>query len=439
MSEVAAAFERVGPMSDMHREPAARTEFRRVVRLLVQARENTMAGHQPDIEHIVAIARSHRRLAQQGLDPARGAGVRALSIEHVEKRRRESGLTGLIPALRKALERIDHWQVTTVHDPDGWVLWRCGTARALRNADSLGLIEGACWGEDAVGTTAAGTAAVVRGRSLCIAREHYVASHHPFACAATPLFDAWDRRLLGVLNTTTLAEMTHPNTLSMVELAARLAEELARKADDHKLRTLREAAGPTLFRLATPAVLTDHRGRVAASHRVALKRPVLTLPTQVSDQPFEYSPLGGWWIIERFSTGLLWRPASADPAPLTRVELDVHQPKKWSLTVHGLGTSTRYNLTKKHVEILFLLACTPAGRTAAELVQDLYGGFTAKSTVRSSFSRIQREFGRDLFDSELYRFKDHLDVRVNKPDNLAELLPFSMAPVICRIRAGTIS
>lgn len=426
-------------MSEVHRELAARTDFRRAVRLLRQAREHTLAGHQPDIEHLAAIVRSHRRLAQQGLDPARGANVRALSIAQLERRRHESELAGLIPALRKAFERADHSQVTTVHDPDGWVLWRFGTARALRNADSLGLSEGACWREDAVGTTAAGTASVIRGGLLCIAREHYVASHHPFACAATPLFDAWDRRLLGVLNATTLAEMTHPNTLSMVELAARLAEELARKAADHKLRTLREAAGPTLFRLGTPAVLTDHRGRVAMSHRVALKRQVLTPPTQVPNQPFEYSPLGGWWVMERFSTGLLWRPASAEPAPLTRVELDVHQPSQWSLTVHGVGTSTRYNVTKRHVEVLFLLTCTPAGSNTAELAQDLYGGFTAKSTVRSLFSRIQKEFGRDLFDSEPYRFKDHLDVRVHKPDNPAELLPFSTAPAICRIRAGTVS
>jgi hypothetical protein len=121
------------------------------------------------------------------------------------------------------------------------------------------------------------------------------------------------------------------------------------------------------------------------------------------------------------------------------VELDVRQPMRWSLTVHRAGTSLRYELSKRHVEVLFLLAWLPAGRTAAELVQDLYGGFAATGTVRSLFSRMRNEFGHELFHSEPYRFRDHLDVTVNKPDNLAELLPFSTAPAICRIRAGPIS
>jgi transcriptional regulator of acetoin/glycerol metabolism len=59
-----------------------------------------------------------------------------------------------------------------------------------RIADSLELFEGACWREDAVGTNAAGTALIERRGLLCIANEHYVASHYPFACAATPLYVA---------------------------------------------------------------------------------------------------------------------------------------------------------------------------------------------------------------------------------------------------------
>ncbi|MDQ2880034.1 MAG: hypothetical protein M3Y48_01945 [Actinomycetota bacterium] len=431
MSDGAAAFEGVGPMPD------EQTDLRREVRRLLQARANTLPGHRADNEQVLAIARSHYRSARKGLDPDRGAGVRILSAAQLERRRRESGLAGLIPDLRMIAERGDRWQLTTVHDLDGWVLWRFGAAETLHLGDSFGLIEGACWREDAVGTTAAGTAAILGGGLLCIDREHYVASHHGFTCAATPLFDGWDRSLRGVFNATTLASMTHRNTLVMVELAARSAEERARNADDLKLRAMGEAAGRTLSRFETPAVLTDHRGRVAASHRITLKHQVLQLPTQVSNQPFVYPRLGGCWVVEPFSTGLLlWRPASADHTPPpTRVELDVHQPTRWSLTVHGDGTSTEYNLTKKHAEIFFLLAWTPAGRTSAELGQDLYGGFAARSTVRALLCRVQKEFG-PMFDSEPYRFKDHLEVKVSIPGNLGELLPFSSAPAICRIRVA---
>jgi len=366
--------------------------------------------------------------------------MRPLSLAELEKRRRESDLAELVPVLRQALQDGDELQVITVHDSDGWVLWRFGSTKALRIADSLGLFEGACWREDAVGTNAAGTALIERRGLLCIAHEHYMASHYPFACAATPLYDAWDqRRLLGILNVTTPKEKTHANTLTMVELAARLVPGQVRKAHEDKLTPLREAALSTLHRLSTPAVLTDGCGHVVESQKIALKQHTLPPPTQVHDQPFDCPVLGGRWIIEPFMSGWLWQPAGEGCMPATRVELDVRQPMGWSLTIHRAGTSMPYDLSKRHVEILFLLAWLPPGRTAAELVQDLYGGFATTETVRSHFSRMRKEFCRELFQSEPYRFRDRLDVTLRKPDNLAELLPFSMAPAIRRIRAGTTS
>lgn len=354
----------VDPMPAEYSEP---TDLH-AARLLLQVREDTLPGCRSAIEDIKAIVRSRHRLAQKVLDPAHGADMRALSDEQLTRHRRESGLTDHIPALRKDLADCDHSQVTTVHDAAGWVLWRFGSAQALRNGESLGLVEGASWREDAVGTNAAGTALIECRGLLCIAREHYLASHHPFACAATPLRDAGGQQLFGVLNATTLAKMAHPNTLLMVKMAARAVEDRIRKAHNDKLASLREAPRAT------------------------------------------------------------------------SVELDVRQPARWSLTVHRAGTSTRYDLTsKKYVEILFLLAWTRAGRRTTDLVQDLYGGFAEKETVRGYFFRMRQEFGDDLFHSNPYRFADHLDVSLNKPDDLAALLPFSTAPAIRRIHASRIS
>lgn len=427
-------------MSAERSEPATGTKLSRAAKLLLQARENTLGWRQSNLKEVSAITQSHHRLTQKSLDPTRGAGMRPLSVEKLEKRRRESNLVKLVPAMRQALKDGDDLQVITVHDPAGWVLWRFGSAKALRIADSLGLFEGACWSEDAVGTNAAGIALVERCGLLCIANEHYVASHYPFACAATPLYDAWDqRRLLGILNVTTPRKKAHANTLTMVELAAGLIPGQVRKAHEDKLTPLREAALPTLHRLGTPAVFTDGCGHVVESQKIALKHHVLPLPTQVRDQPFDCAVLGGRWAIEPFMSGWLWQPAGEGSMPATRVELDVRQHTRWSLTVHRAGTSMQHDLSKRYVEVLFLLAWLPAGRTAAELVRDLYGGSATTETVRSLFFRMRKEFGRELFHSEPYRFRDHLDVTLNKPDNLAQLLPFSTTPAIRRIRAGTIS
>jgi hypothetical protein len=408
------------------------------LKLFLRAREKALGERQSNRREVSAIVESHHRLTQKNLDPARGAGMRPLSAAELEKHRRESDLAELVPALRRALQDGDDLQVITVHDSAGWVLWRFGS---LRIADSLELFEGACWREDAVGTNAAGTALIERRGLLCIANEHYVASHYPFACAATPLYDAWDqRRLLGILNVTTLKNKAHANTLTMVELAARLVPGQVRQAHEDTLTPLREAALSTLHKLGTPAVLTDGCGHVVQSQKITIKHHVLPLPAQVSDRPFDCPMLGGRWVIEPFMSGLLWRPAGEDSLPATRVELDVRQPTRWSLTVHRAVISISYDLSKRYAEILLLLAWLPTTRrTATELVRDLYGGFATTETVRSHFSRMRKEFGHELFDSEPYRFGDHLDVTLHKPDDLTELLPFSTAPAIRRIRAGTIS
>jgi hypothetical protein len=408
----------------------------RVVESLLRARGDTLPGSPPDRAEVEAIACSQHRLAQTGFDPDRGAGMQPLIPAELEKRRRESQLADLIPALLRAPQGADHSQVTTVHDFAGYVLWRFGSDEALQKADSLGLVEGACWAEDAVGTNAAGTALIERRGLRCIAEEHYVASHHGFACAATPLYDAWDQRLLGVLNVTTLKKNAHPSTLPMVELLARLVEGWARQAHEAEFTPLRKIAWPVLLKLGTPAVVTDRCGHVVESLKIVRKPPVLLLPTQVRDQPFECPQLGGWWVIERLGSGWLWRPTGAAHMLATRVELDVRQPTRWSLTVHWSGTSIRYELTRKYAETLFLLARMPEGRKAPELGRDLCNGYTADSTVRCLLSRMRQEFGHELFDSNPYRFRDHLDVRLNMPDNITDLLPFSTAPAICRIRAG---
>ena len=410
--------------------------FCRAVKPLLQAREYMLPGGPPARAEVEAIAWSRHRLAQTGFDPDRGPGMRTLTSAELEKRRRESRLADLIPALLRAPQGDDHSQVTTVHDSAGYVLWRFGSDEALQKANSLGLVEGACWAEDAVGTNAAGTALIARRGLRCIAEEHYVVSHHGFACAATPLYDAWDQRLLGVLNATTLKENAHPSTLTIVELRARLVEEWARKAHEAEFTALRETARPALLKLGTPAVVTDRCGHLVDSQNIVGKPPVL-LPSPVHDQPFECPQLGGWWVTERLGSCWLWRPTGADPMPATRVELDVRHPTRWSLTVHWSSTSIRYELTStRYVEVLFLLARMPKGRQAPELEQDLFNGFTADGTVRSLFSKMRQKFGHELFHSNPYRFRDHLDVRLNMPDDIADLLPLSTAPAICRIRAA---
>jgi len=93
---------------------------------------------------------------------------------------------------------------------DGRVLWRDGSSRVRRKADGLGFVEGARWDEDTVGTNAIGTAIVARRPVQVYSAEHFVRTHHPWTCAAAPLHDPRNGRLLGVIDVSGPASTVWP-------------------------------------------------------------------------------------------------------------------------------------------------------------------------------------------------------------------------------------
>jgi hypothetical protein len=122
-----------------------------------------------------------------------------------------------------------------------------------------------------------------------------------------------------------------------------------------------------------------------------------------------------------------------EPAPVTHVVLDVSRPQHWTLTVGGASGTWEHALTRRHAEILFVLACDRAGRTAAQLSTDLFGGPARTVTVRAEMSRLRRHLG-GVLDHQPYRFADQVELAVRWPDAPAALLPFSDAPAVVRHR-----
>lgn len=115
------------------------------------------------------------------------------------------------------------------------------------------------------------------------------------------------------------------------------------------------------------------------------------------------------------------------------------------LTIGG----RRIRLSRRHSELLVLLACHPEGRSGDQLGLDVYGeGVLNPVTVRAELSRLRRILGPALLDSRPYRLLASLDADFLSVTQLLDqgrvaealdaysgpLLPGSDAPGVTRLR-----
>ena len=120
--------------------------------------------------------------------------------------------------------------IMAVSDAAGQLLWLCGSPAVLRQAESIGFVEGSNWDERLAGTNAPGTALVLDQSVKVIGAEHFRRSVQRWSCVATPIHDPSTQELLGVLDITGGDDVALPQTVAMVRAAARMAEaELARE------------------------------------------------------------------------------------------------------------------------------------------------------------------------------------------------------------------
>lgn len=420
----------------------AAQDIRETARRLAGVHEATLAGdHAPaeaprDTPRAV-IGESWRRVLDRGVDPERANDQHLLSMAELEFRRQRSQLASVLPVLSGGLLPTADaaQQIMVVTDAEGRVLWRDGSAPILRMADRLGFDKGADWTEGVVGTNAIGTALVARSPVLVHSAEHFLRSHHQWTCAAAPLHDPRDGRLLGTVDVSGPAYSFHPTTLALVSAVARLAEGELRTRHHASLERLRSSAAPMLARIGGRALAVDAHGWTAAvtgmtpPDRVALPKEPEAGPVWLPRYGMcTLEPLPGGWLIR------LGRPEPAPEPP--RVVLDLGGPGRPAVTVAGPAGSWSHALTPRHAELLFVLAAHPRGRSAAELARDLFGDGGRTVTVRAELSRLRRNLAGVLAHRP-YRFADGVEVELRLPTRAVELLPHSTAPtVLAARRAG---
>lgn len=178
------------------------------------------------------VADSWHRSAAAGVTADDACAPITLLEDQLRDVRAAHRLARVFPLLDDVLGQAarDCDAIMAVSDEAGQLLWVCGAPSALRRAERIGFVEGSNWDERLAGTNAPGLALRLDRPSRVIASEHFRRSVQPWSCAATPIHDPTDSRLLGVLDITGGDSIVVPQTMAMVRAAARLAEsELARE------------------------------------------------------------------------------------------------------------------------------------------------------------------------------------------------------------------
>jgi hypothetical protein len=393
------------------------------------------------------IADSWERSSAAGVDPSaeRVAPVVA-DLDETLARWDEHPLAGAAPLIRACLGTIAEAadQLMVVSDAQGMLLWIEGDRRVQdRAADTMNFAEGAMWSEGGAGTNAVGTAIASDHAVQVFAAEHFNEAVQAWTCSAATVHDPDSEQLLGVIDLTGAMKTVHPHSFGTAVATAQAVEAYLRGVmhdRDERLRRRYEhvvAAGGVGRALVSPSgrVIAGEANGWAGSQR-------LVLP-----------PEGGELVLASGAHALA-EPVGHGEAFVLRAEgTAAKRGPTLRLGLLGLDRAAveiggrSVQVSRRHTEILALLAARPAGMTTEELAADLYGDAGRPGTVRVEMFRLRKLLGGCVAAepyrlppgvvSDLARVQALLDrgsVREAAEHYPGPLVPHSEAPGVARER-----
>lgn len=160
-------------------------------------------------------------------------------------------LAAAMPLLRRLLVEpcIDSGIIVAVGDAHGCLLWVEGDTDVRRRAASMAFAPGTDWSEAVVGTSAPGTALILRRGVQITGQQHFSPQVRGWHCTAAPIHDPDTGDVLGIVDLTGGAGAVGPHALALVGAAVAAAQsELA-------IQRLRGLAPTALPALSVPAEL----------------------------------------------------------------------------------------------------------------------------------------------------------------------------------------
>ena len=199
-------------------------------RLLIErAHEEFVRGNPDDarVRDVRGVVRESWRRSLDSLVGLEGLPPLALTPEELERHRREHPLSDVIDMIRGLLipgAPEESGVVVAVGDASGRLLWVEGDRRVRALTGDMGFVAGTSWAEEAVGTSAPGTALRLDRSMQIRGAEHFNRLVQPWSCTAAPVHDPETRRLIGVIDVTGGDEVVTPQAQLLVHATPRAVE-----------------------------------------------------------------------------------------------------------------------------------------------------------------------------------------------------------------------
>src|SRR5579862_971895 len=346
------------------------------------------------------IAESWERSLSAGLDPAGWlAPVEADPVE-VEELFGEHPLGAVADALVRELRLADEesQNLVVVSDATGLLLHIEGAA-ALREraAGGMNFLEGARWSEEAAGTNAVGLALAVDHSVQVFASEHYNGNVHSWTCSAAPVHDPVTGGIVGVVDLTGPMENANPLSLALATtMATTMEHALADARRDLDARLQRRYGD--LARTSSDLLVSDD-GRLLVGSAPWPGAGRLVIPAGGGELVLDdgstavAEPLagGGAYLVR----GLARRPVGRTAEPL---RFEALGRDRVPVRLDG----RELTLSRRHSEVVVLLAEHGAGLSAEELAVMLYGDRGKPVSARAEVSRLRTLLGERI-RTEPYR------------------------------------
>lgn len=322
-------------------------------RLLIErAHEELVIGNaaDPRLGDVRPLVRDSWRRSLAHLVGAEGAPPLDLTEEELEIYRSAHPLAGAMEMVRALLAPdSDSGVVVAVGDADGRLLWVEGDRHVRALTGEMGFVAGANWSEQAVGTSAPGTALALDRSVQIHGAEHFNRLVQPWSCTAAPLHDPETRRIVGVIDVTGGADAATPQAQLLVDATARAIE--------------------------SELLVARLRARQSAAVPIAVRRPGSGSSGSRSSAPRSSAPQS---------------PARRAPE---RSMLRVLGRDRALLEVTGPAGESVTELSARHAEILLMLAVHRQGLSAERLGELVYAE-AAEGTLRPEMVRLRKVLER---------------------------------------------
>ncbi|MFV0383123.1 sigma-54-dependent Fis family transcriptional regulator [Paracoccus sp. (in: a-proteobacteria)] len=311
-----------------------------------RAWEDLVSGHHQPAQSGVTTVRSEIAMSWQR---SLKAGVDASSL-HSRKIEQEDDLyrlrrknVALMQAARSAFSRLaphlaEARAILILTDSAGVIIEAIGDHSVLDEGQQIHLEIGGIWDEGAIGTNGIGTALKTGKPTYVHAAEHFCQGVQAWTCAGVPIFDPFDRSVIGVVDLSGPPNIFRPHNIALVVAAAREIEiALAEQQRQERTVLLEALLNSDNGRPGNGVLLLDNVGRILFRRglddrlyqgraRLAVGKQLVSLTSEMSDGeiiaalPPEIETTG----IERLETDGHLRGAALFIKPLVRtgVKLD---------------------------------------------------------------------------------------------------------------------